>query len=119
MPVGAVAPPSEKTLTPMVQEPLGPTWDYFVKTNDTLKKIVIGYNKDLGKQGYALLTVSQVLAYHHGENELAIDGEIELDIREAPLRELVLRIPKNYAVARLNACRHAASLLPRKVAISA
>ncbi|MDB6152734.1 MAG: hypothetical protein JWL90_1187 [Chthoniobacteraceae bacterium] len=49
------------------------------------------------------LTVSQVLAYHHGENELTIDAEIELDIREAPLRELLLRVPKGYAVARLNA----------------
>jgi len=37
------------------------------------------------------------------ENELAIDGEIELEIREAPLRELLLRVPKGYAVARLNA----------------
>jgi hypothetical protein len=49
------------------------------------------------------LAVSQVLAYHFGENELAIDAEIELDIREAPLRELVLRVPKGYALARLNA----------------
>ena len=49
------------------------------------------------------LTVSEVLAYHLGENELAIDSEIELDIREAPLRELVLRVPKGYAIARLNA----------------
>lgn len=49
------------------------------------------------------LAVSQVLAYHLGENELAIDAEIELDIREAPLRELVLRVPKGYALARLNA----------------
>ncbi len=49
------------------------------------------------------LSVSQVLAYHLGENELAIDGEIELDIREAPLRELLLRVPKGYAIARLNA----------------
>jgi hypothetical protein len=49
------------------------------------------------------LAVSQVLAYHNGENELAIEAEIELDIREAPLRELVLRVPKGYAVARLNA----------------
>jgi hypothetical protein len=47
------------------------------------------------------LGVSQVLAYHLGENELAIDGEIELDIREAPLRELLLRVPKGYAIARL------------------
>jgi hypothetical protein len=47
------------------------------------------------------LSVSQVLAYHLGESELAIDGKIELDIREAPLRELVLRVPKGYAIARL------------------
>jgi hypothetical protein len=47
------------------------------------------------------LSVSQVLAYHLGESELAIDDEIELDIREAPLRELVLRVPKGYAIARL------------------
>lgn len=49
------------------------------------------------------LSVSQVLAYHLGENELDIDSEIELDIREAPLRELLLRVPRAYAVARLNA----------------
>ena len=48
------------------------------------------------------LTVSQVLAYHLGENEQSIDAEIELDIREAPLRELLLHVPKGYAVARLN-----------------
>ncbi|MBE0540323.1 MAG: hypothetical protein IH623_02965 [Verrucomicrobia bacterium] len=47
------------------------------------------------------LAVSQVLAYHLGENELAIDAELELDIREAPLRELLLRVPKGYALARL------------------
>src|SRR5208283_1964106 len=47
--------------------------------------------------------VSQVLAYNLGENELAVDAEIELDIREAPLRELILNIPKGYAVARLTA----------------
>ncbi len=48
------------------------------------------------------LTVSQVLAYHLAENELAIDAEIEVDIREAPLRELLLRVPKGYLIARLN-----------------
>ena len=37
------------------------------------------------------------------ENELAIDGELELDIREAPLRELLLRVPKGYALAKLTA----------------
>ena len=49
------------------------------------------------------LSVSQVLLYHLGESELAVDAEIELDIREAPLRELLLRVPKGYAIARLTA----------------
>ncbi|MGA2747625.1 MAG: hypothetical protein ABSG59_02535 [Verrucomicrobiota bacterium] len=49
------------------------------------------------------LAVSHLLAYHSGENELTIDDEIELDIREAPLRELLLQVPAGYAVARLNA----------------
>jgi hypothetical protein len=49
------------------------------------------------------LTVSEILAYHLGENDLAIDAELELDVREAPLRELLLRIPKGYALARINA----------------
>jgi len=35
------------------------------------------------------LSVSQVLTYHHGQNELTIEAEIELDVREAPLRELL------------------------------
>lgn len=45
------------------------------------------------------LAVSELLNYNLGENELAIDAEIELDIREAPLRELLVRIPKGYVVA--------------------
>ena len=49
------------------------------------------------------LSVSEILAYHLGENELSVDAEIELDIREAPLRELLLRVPKGYALAQLNA----------------
>jgi hypothetical protein len=49
------------------------------------------------------VSVSQLLAYHLGETELAIDGEFELDIREAPLREVVLRVPKGFVVARLQA----------------
>ena len=48
------------------------------------------------------LNVSQLLAFHLSENELAIDAEFELEIRDAPLRELLLRIPKGYAIARLN-----------------
>ncbi len=49
------------------------------------------------------LGVSEILAYQLGENELSIEGEIELDIRDAPLRELLLRVPRGYAIARLNA----------------
>jgi hypothetical protein len=49
------------------------------------------------------VTTSQVLGYHLGESELAIDAEIELEVREAPLRELDLRVPKGYAAARLTA----------------
>ncbi len=49
------------------------------------------------------VSVSQLLAYHLGETELAIDAEFELDIREAPVREVLLRVPKGFAVARLTA----------------
>lgn len=49
------------------------------------------------------VSVSQLLAYNLGENELAVDAEIELDIREAPLRELLLNVPKGYILARINA----------------
>jgi hypothetical protein len=49
------------------------------------------------------VSVSQVLAYNLGENELAVDAELELDIREAPLRELLLNVPKGYILARINA----------------
>jgi hypothetical protein len=48
------------------------------------------------------VSVSQLLAYHLGENEQDIDTEIELDVREAPLREMLLHVPKGYALARLN-----------------
>ncbi|HEY5044098.1 MAG TPA: hypothetical protein VIK53_19170 [Verrucomicrobiae bacterium] len=47
--------------------------------------------------------VSQVLAYNLGENELSVNADIELDIREAPLRELMLNIPQGYAIAWINA----------------
>ncbi|HVO33881.1 MAG TPA: hypothetical protein VMU17_08190, partial [Elusimicrobiota bacterium] len=49
------------------------------------------------------LSVSEVLAYRLGDNEQTIDAELELDIRDAPLRELLLRVPKGYAIARLTA----------------
>ena len=44
------------------------------------------------------VAVSELLAYRLDNNELTIDGEIELDIREAPLRDVVLHIPKGYTV---------------------
>ncbi|MGD1085474.1 MAG: hypothetical protein ABSA47_12105, partial [Verrucomicrobiota bacterium] len=47
------------------------------------------------------MAVSERLAYRHGENETVIDAEFELDIREAPLRELTLRIPKGYTPTRV------------------
>ncbi len=49
------------------------------------------------------LAVSEVLVHRLGETELSIDGEFEVDVREAPLRELVLRVPKGYSLARLEA----------------
>jgi len=49
------------------------------------------------------LSVSQLISYRLGETETVIDGEFELDIREAPLREVLLRVPKGYAIAGLSA----------------
>jgi hypothetical protein len=49
------------------------------------------------------LTVSELLNYHLGENEVSIDCEFELDVREVPLRELSLRVPRGYAIAQLTA----------------
>ncbi len=49
------------------------------------------------------LSVSELLAYHLAENETSIDAEIELEVREAPLRELWLRVPRGYLPAKVNA----------------
>jgi hypothetical protein len=49
------------------------------------------------------VSVSQLLAYNLGDSELAIDAEIELDIRDAPLREAVLNVPKGYILANISA----------------
>jgi hypothetical protein len=48
------------------------------------------------------LAVSEMLVYRLGENEMVIDTEIEIEIREAPVRELTLHVPKGFAIARLN-----------------
>ena len=44
-----------------------------------------------------------MIAYNLGETELTIDAELELDIREAPLREVLIQVPRGYAISRLNA----------------
>jgi hypothetical protein len=49
------------------------------------------------------LTVSELLEYRLGETDSAIDAEIEIEIREAPLRELLVRVPRGYPIAKLNA----------------
>lgn len=49
------------------------------------------------------LGVSQLLTYHLGETETSIDGEFELDIREAPLREVLLSIPRGFVIAKVAA----------------
>ena len=49
------------------------------------------------------LSVSELLSYHLAENETSIDAEIELEVREAPLRELLLVLPRGYLPARVNA----------------
>ncbi|MFP6892121.1 MAG: hypothetical protein VCA18_00115, partial [Opitutales bacterium] len=47
--------------------------------------------------------VSQLLLYHLGENDLSIRVELELDVREAPLREFSLLIPAGFSPAGLQA----------------
>lgn len=49
------------------------------------------------------LTVSQVLQYHLGETERRISAELELDIREAPLREFTINVPTGYELLELSA----------------
>lgn len=47
------------------------------------------------------LTISETLVYRLGETQREIRGDFDLEIREAPLRELNIRIPKGYAVSKL------------------
>ncbi|MBC8245287.1 MAG: hypothetical protein H8E20_12930 [Verrucomicrobia bacterium] len=49
------------------------------------------------------LTLSQTVVYQLGFNEITLDAEVELDIRDAPLREFTVRIPDGYTVAQLTA----------------
>ncbi len=48
------------------------------------------------------LSVSELLVYRAAEAETSIEAEIELDIREAPLREFTLLIPADYILSQLN-----------------
>lgn len=69
MPAVAVPPASDKSSSPTAQQPLGPFWEYIVKTNDTLKKIVIGYNNAPETRSLARLTVADVLRANPGLNQ--------------------------------------------------
>ncbi|MBI1178579.1 LysM peptidoglycan-binding domain-containing protein [bacterium] len=48
------------------------------------------------------LGVSELFVYHVAETEAVIESEMELDIREAPLREFSMLVPAGYAVAQIN-----------------
>ena len=49
------------------------------------------------------VSVSGVFVYQAGTNDQSVDADLELDIREAPVRELSLRVPKGFTIASLNA----------------
>ncbi len=49
------------------------------------------------------LAVSAVLAYHLGETELGVEAEFEVDVREAPLREVQVRVPAGFTVVAVQA----------------
>lgn len=55
--------------------------------------LLIGASQILPEVG-----VSQVLVYELGDTDRTIKADLELDIREAPLREWSLRVPADYAV---------------------
>ncbi len=45
------------------------------------------------------ITASELITYHVGQTEAAIEAEIEIEVREAPLRELVLRVPRGHSAS--------------------
>ena len=49
------------------------------------------------------MTVSQILSVHLGDNDTILQSELELDIREAPLRDFSLLIPADFSVSALDA----------------
>ena len=77
--------------------------------NPKLKPLVYRYSSgDYGLEVLAdnilpELTVSQLLVYQLDFNEITLDAEVDLEIRDAPLREFTIRIPDGYTVAQLSA----------------
>ncbi len=47
------------------------------------------------------VSVSQLLEYHVGQEDQRLSAELELTIREAPLRDFYIRIPEGYALANI------------------
>lgn len=45
------------------------------------------------------ITASALLSYHLGHEQTRIEADLDLEIREAPIRRYVVRIPADYAVA--------------------
>ncbi len=61
------------------------------------------------------VNVSQITIYHLGEADRRIDAAIELDIREAALREWELQIPEDHAVVSVQGAEIADHLLGTEV----
>ena len=49
------------------------------------------------------ITLSEILTVHIGDNDTVLISELELDIREAPLREFNIQIPTDFSVSELEA----------------
>ena len=74
--------------------------------DESLRQAVV-YRFPSADYGYTLnasqvlpeISVNEVTIYELGESDRKIHSDIELDIREAPVREWVLRIPADHAVS--------------------
>ena len=51
------------------------------------------------------ISASALIAYHLGHDQTRIEADLDLEIREAPIREHVLTIPSDYVIAEVNAHR--------------
>ena len=73
----------------------------------TPKRQVFAYRFPSGVHAFGLkvdrvqpeFTVSQTTVYRFGESTRVIQASLEFDVREAPVRELELRIPSEYSVS--------------------